>query len=137
MIPLHLPSCAEVVRLENTGRCGPLPTVVVAYGGAESETDWDIFVLASTAAGKQVDLSPAIDSSPILPTLSRFFQRSNWCFTTMWSVAVSGGKASGPALWSKPISGQGAFSRGMTRTAVLFLHWQRANEYIHRQLVLI
>jgi Tol biopolymer transport system component len=108
----------------------------VAYGGAESETDWDIFVLASDGSRQgKLTQGPAIDSSPMWsPDGSQvlFFSDRTGASQSMWTVAVNGGKASGPARLVKGDFGSGRFfPRGMTRDGAFYFFTgsERTNIY--------
>ncbi len=97
----------------------------VAYSGAQTETDWDIFILASDGSrlSKLTD-GPAIDSSPLwAPDSSQvlFFSDRSGVSQSMWTVPVKEGKASGPARLVKSDFGSGAFwPRGVTQKGELY-----------------
>jgi len=97
----------------------------VAYSGAESDTDWDIFVLAvdGSRQGKLTE-GPAVDSWPMWsPDSSQllFFSDRTGNTQSMWTVPVKEGKANGPARLVKADFGSGRFwPRGITRNGELY-----------------
>src|SRR6185369_8680804 len=85
----------------------------VAYSGAESDTDWDIFVLAvdGSRQGKLTE-GPAVDPWPMWsPDSSQllFFSDRTGNTQSMWTVPVKEGKANGPARLVKADFGSGRF----------------------------
>ncbi|HEY7338071.1 MAG TPA: hypothetical protein VH639_24505 [Bryobacteraceae bacterium] len=97
----------------------------IAYSGAASDTDWDIFALASdgSSEGKLTE-GPANDSWPLWsPDGSQvvFFSDRTGASQSMWTVAVRDGKAAGPARLLKSDFGSGRFlPRPLTRNGELY-----------------
>jgi Tol biopolymer transport system component len=108
----------------------------VAYSGAVSDTDWDIFVLASDGSKQgKLTAGPAVDSFPVWsPDSSQilFISDRTGSSESMWAVPVNEGKASGPARLVKDDFGSGHFFPvGMTRSGALYFFSGGSGENVY------